>query len=248
MSDPRRVILLGALSTVAVCLARIYAAEGADLVMVARHRQRLEDLAADLVLRGAGRIHLISRDLTEGACERDLFDWVSILGSVDHIVILYGTLGDQARAEIDEAYARDVMATDFTSPAIWALAATKIIRAQGRGSLVVIGSVAGDRGRQSNYLYGSTKAGLSVLLQGIAHKLAGTGARAVIIKPGFIATRMTEHLNTRGLLWASPETIARTVRRAAERSGPIVYAPGFWRLIMIVIRLTPAWLFHKTKL
>lgn len=248
MSDPKRVILLGALSTVAVSLARIYAAEGAHLLLVARHQQRLEELRADLLLRGAGRVHAISRDLAEGPCRADLLDWISLLGSVDHIVILYGILGDQSRAESDEDYARQLLGTDFVSPAIWSLAAAQFLKAKGSGSLVVMGSVAGDRGRQSNYIYGASKGGLAVLLQGIAHQLAPTGARAVVIKPGFIATRMTQHLNPAGPLWSSPETVARIVRRAAERGGPIIYAPGFWRLIMTVIRLTPAWLFHKTKL
>ena len=248
MSDPKRVILLGALSTVGEALARIYASEGAQLVVVARHSQRMENLAADLTLRGAARVHTVPRDLTLAPCPTDLTHWVSLLGFVDHIVILYGVLGDQSRAESDEGYARGLLEANFISPAIWSLAAGKILAARGNGCLVVVGSVAGDRGRQSNYIYGAGKGGLGILIQGIAHQLSPTRARAVLVKPGFIATRMTQHLNPKGPLWATPEAVARIIRRAADHGGPIIYAPGFWRLIMMVIRSTPAWVFHKTKL
>ena len=248
MSEPKRVILLGALSTVAGSLARIYARQGAHLVLVARNRERLEDLAADLRLRGAAAVHIVVRDLTAERGSSALADWVSLMGSVDHVVILYGVLGDQSRAESDEDYARELLETNFLSPAIWSLAAAKILSDRRHGSLVVVGSVAGDRGRQSNYVYGAAKGGLAILVQGIAHRLYRVGARAVIIKPGFIATRMTQHLNPSGPLWASPDTVARIIRDAAERGGPVIYAPGFWRLIMTIIRFTPAWLFHRTKL
>ena len=248
MSAPKRVILLGALSTVAESLARIYARQGAHLVLVARNRQRLEGLAADLRLRGAGQVQVVTCDLAAEPRAAVLLDWVSLLGYVDHIILLYGVLGEQAHAEIDEAYARKLLDTNFLSPAIWSLAAARIFEDRRGGSLVVVGSVAGDRGRQSNYIYGAAKGGLAIFIQGIAHRLDRVGARAVIIKPGFIATRMTQHLNPKGPLWASPETVARIIRGAADRGGPIIYAPGFWRLIMLIIRLVPAWLFHRTKL
>jgi NAD(P)-dependent dehydrogenase (short-subunit alcohol dehydrogenase family) len=113
--------------------------------------------------------------------------------------------------------------------------------------LLVIGSVAGDRGRQSNYIYGATKAGLGVLVQGLAHRLSRSGARAVLIKPGFIDTPMTASFK-KGPLWARPGAIAAVIRRSADKGGPIVYAPAFWRLILLVIRTVPAAILHKTKL
>jgi decaprenylphospho-beta-D-erythro-pentofuranosid-2-ulose 2-reductase len=131
------------------------------------------------------------------------------------------------------------------------MASAARLEAQGRGSLVVIGSVAGDRGRQSNYVYGAAKAGLATLVQGIAHRMAlraPKGARAVVVKPGFVDTPMTAGLKKGGPLWAQPEAIAAVVRKAADKGGPIVYAPWFWRFILLIIRLVPAPIFHKVRL
>jgi NAD(P)-dependent dehydrogenase (short-subunit alcohol dehydrogenase family) len=113
---------------------------------------------------------------------------------------------------------------------------------------VVIGSVAGDRGRASNYVYGATKAGLGALVEGIAHRLARSGARAVLIKPGFVDTPMTAAIANKGVLWAKPEAVARTIVAAAERGPPVVYTPWFWRGIMLIVRNTPSFVFHKTNL
>ena len=123
-----------------------------------------------------------------------------------------------------------------------------MFRTQGRGALVAVSSVAGDRGRQSNYAYGAAKGGLALFVQGLAHSLAASNARAVALKPGFVDTPMTEGLKKGGPLWAKPEAIAEAVRRAAERGGPIQYAPGFWRWIMLAIRSAPAFVFHRTRL
>jgi decaprenylphospho-beta-D-erythro-pentofuranosid-2-ulose 2-reductase len=111
-----------------------------------------------------------------------------------------------------------------------------------------VSSVAGDRGRQSNYAYGAAKGGLALYVQGIAHSLAGTGARAVAVKPGFVDTPMTDGLKKGGAMWASADQIGQALRRAADKGGPIQYAPGKWRIVMAVIRAVPAFVFHKTKL
>jgi decaprenylphospho-beta-D-erythro-pentofuranosid-2-ulose 2-reductase len=151
----------------------------------------------------------------------------------------------------DPVEAQRLLATNFTSAAGWCLAAATMLENQGHGALVVIGSVAGDRGRASNYVYGAAKGGLGILVQGLAHRLARTGARAVLIKPGFVDTPMTAHIARKGFLWAQPETIGHAIvkaARAGSRCEPIVYAPGFWRWIMVLIRMTPSAIFHKTRL
>ncbi len=172
------------------------------------------------------------------------------LGGVDVVLLAYGVLGDQTKAEADPKEALDIIAANFSSAAAWCLEAANVLERQGRGKLIVIGSVAGDRGRASNYVYGAAKGGLAVLVQGIAHRLAKSGAAAVLIKPGFVDTPMTAHIARKGLLWAKPDAIGKTITSVAERTSPppIVYAPGFWRLIMAVIRATPSPIFHKTKL
>lgn len=243
-----RIIILGALSAVAEATARLYAREGARLMLVARDSGRLGAVAADLRIRGAAEVLTATMDLGTVSPAEQLPKLAEALGGADHVLLAYGTLGDQAGAEKDETQARALLDVNFTSAALWSLAAAAHLEAQEAGVLVVIGSVAGDRGRQSNYVYGAAKGGLGILVQGIAHRLAPSGARAVLIKPGFIDTPMTAHIAKGGPLWAKPETIAQIIRKAADNAGPIVYAPGIWRLILMIIRLVPAMIFHKTKL
>jgi NAD(P)-dependent dehydrogenase (short-subunit alcohol dehydrogenase family) len=142
---------------------------------------------------------------------------------------------------------RRLIDVNFTAAAMWAVAAASILERRRAGVLMALGSVAGDRGRRSNYIYGAAKAGLGVLMQGLAHRLAQSGARAVLIKPGVVDTPMTARFH-RSLIWSRPEDIARTIRRAADRSGPIVYAPGWWRFAMLAVRALPSWVMHRTKL
>lgn len=242
-----KVVILGATSAIAEATARLYAREDAELLLVARQAERLAAIAADLRLRGAKRVETAICDLA--ACDdvAAVFDgFVAALGGVDHVLLAYGVLGDQKAAERDPAEARANLRVNFTSAAGWALAAAAVLERQGRGSLVVLGSVAGDRGRRANFVYGAAKAGLAALVEGIAHRFAGSRPRAVIVKPGPVITPMTEGFaNRKGLSWATPETVAAIVRRAADRGGPIVYAPWFWRWIMLVIRLLPAAIFNR---
>lgn len=245
-----RIIILGATSHIAEALARIYAAEGAELMLVGRGADRLEHLARDLRIRGASQVDVAAADLARAEHAADkLAEW-SGARPVRAIFLFYGVLGEQAQAESDLAYAADLLQVAFTSAALWCQASANLLEAQDAGSLVVAGSVAGDRGRQSNYVYGAAKAGLGVLVQGIAHRLAlrGGKARAVVVKPGFVDTPMTDHMNKDGPLWARPEIVARAFRKAADGGGPIVYAPSFWRLIMLAVRLAPASILHKRPL
>ena len=243
-----RIIVLGALSDIAEATCRLYAAEGAKLVLAGRDRKRLESVAADLRVRGAAEVEVASGDLANIDPEKSLADWGAKLGGVDIILLAYGALGDQRDVERDLGAAATLIDVNFKSAALWCLAAANALEAQRQGALVVIGSVAGDRGRQSNYLYGATKAGLGILVQGIAHRLAPSGARAVLIKPGFVDTAMTAHIEKKGALWSSPEKVAALIRKAAASGRPIAYVPGYWRLIMTVIKSVPAQIFHRTKL
>lgn len=247
MSAPTRIVILGALSAVAIATARRFAAEGASFALAARRPGELSLLAGDLAARGAPQAEAFELDLAAdpGA---ELERMAAALGGVDIVLLAYGSLTDQARATTDLAYAASELRRNFLSAALWSLAAAKLLAAQRSGVLVVIGSVAGDRGRQSNFVYGGAKAGLGTLVQGIAHWLSASGARAVLIKPGFIDTPMTAHLPKRGPLWSKPETIAAAIHRAALSGGPVRYAPTYWRLILLLIRMTPAAIFHRTKL
>jgi len=190
------------------------------------------------------------RDLADDGDVAGAFTgFVAALGGVDHVVIAYGVLGDQQAAERDPATAGASLRVNFTSAAGWVLVAAEALERRGHGALVVLGSAAGDRGRRANFVYGAAKAGLATLVEGVAHRFANSGPRAVVIKPGPVITPMTEGFaNRKGLMWATPETIARIVRRAADRGGPVVYAPWFWRWIMLVIRFLPAWVFNRLEI
>jgi decaprenylphospho-beta-D-erythro-pentofuranosid-2-ulose 2-reductase len=245
-----RVIVLGATSAIAEATVRLYARESAELLLVGRHGERLAAIAADLRLRDAARVEIGIHDLAD---VRDitttLAGFVAMLGGVDHVLLAYGVLGDQKAAERDPALAAASLEVNFGSAALWVLAAAEILERQGHGSLIVLGSVAGDRGRRANFIYGAAKAGLATLVEGIAHRFANTGPRVVIVKPGPVITPMTEGFASReGFMWATPETVAAVVRRAADRGGPVVYAPWFWRWIMLVIRCLPAPIFNRLDL
>jgi NAD(P)-dependent dehydrogenase (short-subunit alcohol dehydrogenase family) len=247
----RRIIVLGATSAIGEATSRLYAAEGARILLVGRRTDHLSEIAADLKARGAATVDHETQDLARPAdAESQLAAMAARLGGVDDILIFYGALGDQKRDERDLSSARDILAVNFTSAAEWCLAAANLLESQGKGSLVVVGSVAGDRGRQSNFIYGAAKAGLGVLVEGIAHRMAlqGRGVRAVLVKPGFVDTPMTADIKKGGPLWATPEQIATIVRAAADKGGPIVYAPWFWRYILLIVRNVPASIFHKLKL
>jgi decaprenylphospho-beta-D-erythro-pentofuranosid-2-ulose 2-reductase len=242
-----KIILLGATSAIAEATARLYAAEGAELLLVGRRERRLAAIGADLKLRGAARVEIVVRDLGDPhGVAASLAGFAAMLGGIDHVLLAYGILGDQQAAERELPMAETSLRVNFTSAALWVLAAAEVLQRQGHGSLVVLGSVAGDRGRRGNFVYGAAKSGLSSLVEGVAHRFANTGPRAVIVKPGPTITPMTDGFaNRKGLTWATPETVAAVVRRAADRGGPVVYAPWFWRWIMLVIRCLPAPIFNR---
>jgi decaprenylphospho-beta-D-erythro-pentofuranosid-2-ulose 2-reductase len=243
----QRIAILGATSAMAEAASRLWAAEGARIALVARNPERLAVIAADLKARGATQVATVTLDCATADEEAEFAKIVDAFGGLDVVLLAYGVLGDQATLESQPAATADLLRTNFTSAAAWSLAAAALFEKQKSGSLVVIGSGAGDRGRMSNYVYGASKAGLGVLVEGIAHRLAYCGARATLIKPGFVDTPMTAAI-PKGPLWAKPETLGEIIVAAARTGGPIVYAPRFWQAIMLIIRNVPAAIFHKTKL
>jgi len=250
VAPSNRVVILGALSAIAIATARIYASEGAALLLAARNDERLKGLADDLRARGAAQVETAALDFETGASEAGahLARWRQQLGGIDHVLVIYGYLGSQEKASSEAGELARILSSNFTSAVAWCEAAAGMMRAQKRGSIVAVSSVAGDRGRQSNYAYGAAKGGLAIYVQGLAHSLAAVGARAVVVKPGFVDTPMTDGLKKGGPLWAKPEAIGKAIRRAADKGGPVQYAPGLWRMIMLAIRMAPAFVFHKTKL
>ncbi len=256
MTEPKpseRVCILGAGSAMAEHTARLLAARGARLALVARNSTRLRSIAADLSARGAGAVVERCVDFADLNDPDALLDSVSLaLGGLDAVLIFYGDLGDQTVAESDTAEAARLLNVNFLSAATLSLAAAARLEASDfpRPVLLCIGSVAGDRGRASNFIYGAAKGGLAVLYQGLQHRFAlkRLAVRAVVIKAGFVDTPMTAAFAKGGPLWARPEAVARTIVAAMEKGGPVIYAPWFWRWIMLIIRLLPQSLMNRLNL
>lgn len=253
-NGPRKVIVLGALSGMAVASARRFAEDGASLFLVARRGEALEREAADLKARGAASVTCSIQDLTDTAdCDALYANASEAMGGLDTILVFYGVLGDQAEAERNPAEAARIVDTGYTSVVHWVLAGARRLEDEKtgrRGVLLTASSVAGDRGRRSNFVYGSAKAGLSVLMQGLDHKwVADADApRAVNLKLGFVDTPMTDGLPKGGPLWAQPDDIAAIVHKAADTGKSTIYAPWFWRFIMLAIRMVPRFVFARVNL
>ena len=242
---PQTVVILGATSGIAEEIARLYAGEGAAIALVGRRANALKEIAGDLEARGAASVEIVIADFLSDDAAKTLDAISAKLGGLDHIHLCFGSMTDQAEAEHDADALTKMLDINFRAAALWASAAANRLEAQGKGALVVLGSVAGDRGRRSNYIYGAAKAGIGVLVQGLAHRMAGKGPRIALIKPGPTDTAMTAHLEKGGVLWSDAATVGKIARKAADKGGPIIYAPARWRLIMLIIRAMPAFIFNK---
>ena len=243
-----RVLIVGATSAIAEALARRYASQGATLFLAARHTERAAAIADDLRIRGAAMVAVGVYDATvPDRAEALVAAAWEALGGIDVALIAHGSLPDQAACAASAALTRQELEVNLISVIDLLTPLANRMQAAGCGTLAVIGSVAGDRGRQSNYVYGAAKGALAIFLQGLAHRLAPAGVRVLTIKPGFVDTPMTAAFPT-GPLWASPDRVARDIQRAIARGARVLYTPWFWRWIMLVIRLVPATLFHRTRL
>jgi short-subunit dehydrogenase len=218
-------------------------------VLIARDTGALERIAADLSVRGAQRVEVRVADFaqTDTLPQVAMETW-SILSGLDVALIAYGSLPDQAHAQADTRATQQALILNFVSPALLAGELATRFEGQRSGTLAVISSVAGDRGRQSNYIYGSAKGGLQRFLEGLRHRLFKSGVIVLDIRPGFVSTRMTSHLPQRGPLWATPDRVAADIATAIKRQQTVLYTPWFWRQIMLLVRNLPVALLHRTKL
>lgn len=248
---PRRIAIFGATSRIATEAARLWLARGVHLVLVARNAERLRMLSDDLHIRAGGLVEVDTVIAELGALEGLPELWKSLterFRDLDAVLIAHGSLPDQARCETDpEAMVREVQVNALSAMTLLTAIANDF-EARGRGVIGVIGSVAGDRGRKSNYVYGAAKGMLALFLQGLRNRLHHKGVSVITLKPGFVITPMTQAFDRRGPLWARPERVARGIVRAFGRSGDVVYLPWFWRPIMWVIRLIPERVFKRLSL
>jgi short-subunit dehydrogenase len=243
-----RIVILGATSAIAQAYARRRAAQGCDFVLAGRRADRLAAIAADLKAGGAASADIFAADLAAmDKIEDGVRSMRTRFGAPDEIVIAYGVLADQSSAEQDIAQARAVIDTNFTSAALWILAWLKHKRTATPLTVVGIGSVAGDRGRASNFIYGSAKAAFDRFLEGLAQKYDGSPVRIIRVKPGFVDTPMTAGMQKGGPLWATPDRVAADIARAVSKGRRVVYTPWFWWVIMMIIRNMPWFVFRRLK-
>ncbi|MEW5755705.1 MAG: SDR family oxidoreductase [Pseudomonadota bacterium] len=242
------VMIIGATSAIAEETARIFAQRGDRLFLVARNAERLALIANDLKIRGAAVTFTETMDVTRLELHRDLITKAQQqLGSIDVVLIAHGSLPDQRACEQDAELALREFNTNGLSVISLLTHLANAMEAQGRGVIAAISSVAGDRGRQSNYVYGAAKGAVSVFLQGLRNRLVRKGVHVVTVKPGFVDTPMTAQFK-KGLLWAKPHVIARGIYNAIEERRNVVYLPWFWWGIMAVIKSIPESIFKKLSL
>ena len=240
----RTVVVVGATSGIAVACARRWNREDVHFVLLGRSRDRLERVADDLRVRNPrATVDTQQADLTDPAAIAATVDGLAPGEQVDLALIAHGVLPDQSTASADLTVAAESFSVNAQSPALFAEAFAGRMERAGHGALVIIGSVAGDRGRKSNYTYGAAKSMLETFTRGLQHRLAGSPVTVLLVKPGPTSTPMTAHLGARGL--ASPDDVARDVDRAVARGVRTVYTPKKWRPIMGVIRVLPDVVFDR---
>lgn len=240
------VLVLGAASDIGLAIARAYARLGHPLILAARNSDRLATDAADLRLRGAPEVTVAEFDALTIDHHAAFLD--SLPGLPEIAVCVVGLLGVQPESEADPLVADHVMRSNYNGPAaVLGLLANRMA-ARGHGAIVGVSSVAGDRGRASNYIYGSAKAGLTAYLSGLRNRLARTGVQVITVKPGFVDTRMTAGMPLPKPLTAAPAEVADAMVRAIAKGHEVIYVRPVWLLVMTIIRLLPEAIFKKTKL
>jgi decaprenylphospho-beta-D-erythro-pentofuranosid-2-ulose 2-reductase len=245
----RKILIIGATSAIAEATARRFAARGDALFLVGRNTERLRAIAADLGVRGAVRSAYAMLDVADFSAHQVILDQAEReLGGLDTVLIAHGTLSDQSECQTSiDALRREYDINALSTLALLTtLANTFEVRKS--GTLAVISSVAGDRGRQSNYVYGSAKAAVTAFLSGLRQRLAKSNVDVLTIKPGFVDTPMTADIPNKGALWASADQIAAGIVKAIDKRRSVVYLPWFWCLIMLIIKHIPEPIFKKLKL
>jgi decaprenylphospho-beta-D-erythro-pentofuranosid-2-ulose 2-reductase len=244
------ILIIGASSAIAQSAARIYAEEGGRLFLVARDAARLDVIADDLRVRGARQVDTLAADLLEHDRHPEIIEAaLDAMPELDIVLIAHGVLPDQEACQASVAATLESMDVNFLSVVSLLTPLANRLEERGGSTIAVISSVAGDRGRQSNYVYGAAKSALDTFLQGLRNRLSKAGVHVLTIKPGFVATPMTAHIEGRsGPLWASPDDIAEGIAKAIDKEKNVVYLPGFWALIMLIIRNIPESIFKKLSL
>jgi short-subunit dehydrogenase len=241
------ILLIGANSAIATAVARLYASDGHSLFLVGRDLAKLETLRDDLTVRGAGGVALVELDITHTARHTELIERAhTALGTIELAIICHGLLPDQEKCERDFTALQASLDVNVISTLSLLVELGKYFGIQGKGSLAVITSVAGDRGRRSNYVYGASKSMISTFLEGLRGRLHDSGVNVIDIRPGLVDSPMTRELK-KGPLFSTPERVARCIVKGIKKNRTTLYAPAYWRFVMLVVKAIPQRLFKRLR-
>ncbi len=240
------VLILGATSDMAVAIARQLAMERYSITLAARNTDRLAAMEGDLHVRYKVMVSAAQFDALDFGGHAAFYE--ALPEKPDIVICVFGMLGDQPSAERDWEQCHGVIAANFTGAVSILNIVANDFQSRKKGMIIGISSVAGERGRQSNYIYGSAKAGFTAYLSGLRNRMFHHGVHVMTVKPGFVKTKMIEGLETPGILTASPGKVAQKISIAIRRRKNVLYVLPVWRLIMLVIRFIPEGIFKKLKL
>ena len=244
-----RIVVIGATSAIAEHCCRLWVQrEACDLLLVARDPGRAERVAQDLRVRSpASTVEVASLDFLDAGAIGRLAEQTQAAGKgpIDIVLIAHGWLLEQGLLQSDLVLCRDAIEVNAVSPALFAEAFAALLARAGRGTLAIIGSVAGDRGRKANYTYGAAKGFIERYAEGLQHRLAGSGVAVVLVKPGPTDTPMAAPMKARGGRPASVEEVARATVRGIDAKRPMFYVPARWALIMFVVRNLLRFVFNR---
>lgn len=244
----KKVLIIGATSAIAEHCGRIWATRGNELYLVARNEAHLETIAADFEVRGASSVAINCVDLNELDRHIDLLESAeNAMDGVDVVLIAHGTLSNQKECELSvEETLADIQTNALSTISLLTLIANRF-EAKKSGTICVISSVAGDRGRASNYVYGSAKAMVTAFTSGLRQRLHKSNVAVVTIKPGFVDTPMTAEFK-KGFLWVKPDLVVQKILKAIDRKSDEVCVPLFWWVVMFVIRVIPSKFFKNIRM
>lgn len=244
----KRIVIIGATSAIAEHCARLWVKEPVNLVLLGRQQHKLDGLAQDLSVRSPQS--LIATRVAEFSDAEVIASQIAeiCVQPVDVALIAHGSLPDQLDCQNDLALCRETLEINGVSPVLFAEAFARHMAQKNAGTLIVMGSVAGDRGRKSNYVYGAAKGMVTRYVQGLQHRFSQTGVRIILIKPGPTDTPMTAHFKAAGAKLASVEAVAQQIVTGIQQGKSTIYAPKKWALIMMVVRHMPSLIFNRINI